>query len=54
MITSIKIKRDIDIEIPILPAFLNQGKIPIADFSKEELAKIADAWKQNLIEKSGN
>lgn len=54
MIISITIKRDIEVEIPMLPNFLMQGKMPISDFSKYELSKIADAWKQNLLEKASD
>jgi hypothetical protein len=54
MIKSITVKRDVEVEIPMLPNFLMQGKMPISEFSKDELSRIADAWKQNLLEKAAN
>lgn len=54
MIISTTVRREEQIEIPSIPNFFKKGKemVPISEIPKEDLEKIAEAWKANLIEKA--
>ncbi len=54
MIISINVTTKKELEIPTVPNFLKSGKetIRIKDIPQDELERIADAWKKNLLEKA--
>ena len=50
----IEVSRRAEIVVPQVPNFIKMDGVShsIADFSDEELKKIAEAWKQRLIERA--
>lgn len=56
MKTTLTLTAEIEIDIPQLPSFIrtSDGRtVPIEDFDTASLAKIADTWKQALIQLAG-
>jgi hypothetical protein len=56
MKNSIILETKTELMIPLCPNFIRSGKhiYDIADLDNYVLVKIADAWKQNLLESAEN
>lgn len=54
---TIKITKELDIKIPVVPNFIlskdGTTKWPVHEFTGEELEAITEAWKQELFKKAG-